>query len=62
MITIPVETAEGTIHLKYENYAEAIKKVGAANLYVLRCWTSSLETLADYEKPAPVSQGVEGTR
>ncbi len=50
---VEIQTSQGTVELQFSNLQEAMGRIGAANLEILRRWVQSLETICQAEKHQP---------
>jgi hypothetical protein len=42
---VEIQTSQGTAELQFNNLQEAMERIGAANLEILRRWVQSLENI-----------------
>jgi len=50
---VKIQTSQGAVELQFNNLQEAMERIGAANLEILRRWVQSLETVCQAEKHQP---------
>jgi len=50
---VEIQTSHGTAELQFTNLQEAMERIGAANLEILRRWVQSLESICQAEKHQP---------